>query len=227
MRSKALQAQQELGATIYFLYDHALQGYAAALSPEALKALRSDPDVAYIQQDQVVTLADTESNPPWGLDRIDQRPLPLNQAYQYDAAGRNVHAYIIDTGIRSTHSEFSGRIGSGFDAVDGGAPDDCHGHGTHVAGTIGGSTYGVAKAVTLHAVRVLDCSGSGTTSGVVAGIDWVTANHAGPAVAEYEPRRRRRRGTGPGPAQFGGRRRRLRRRRRQCQRRCLHFFAGT
>lgn len=183
VRSKALQAQQNLGATVYFLYDHALQGYTAELSPAALQALRNDTDVAFIQQDQVVTSADSEANPPWGLDRIDQRSLPLNQSYQYDVAGRNVHAYIIDTGIRSTHGEFSGRIGAGYDAVDGGAPDDCHGHGTHVAGTVGGSTYGVAKGVTLHAVRVLDCSGSGTTAGVVAGIDWVTANHASPAVA--------------------------------------------
>ena len=183
VRTKALQAQQNYGATVYFLYNNALQGYAAALSPAAVQALRSDPTVAYIQQDQVVTIAATEPNPPWGLDRIDQRSLPLNGAYQYDAAGRNVHAYIIDTGIRSTHAEFTGRIGAGYDAVDGGAPDDCNGHGTHVAGTIGGSTYGVAKAVTLHAVRVLDCNGSGTTSGVIAGIDWVTANHISPAVA--------------------------------------------
>ncbi len=180
---KAMQAEQMLGATVHQVYQYALSGYAATLSDQAVQALRKDADVAYIEQDQIVTITDSQPNPPWGLDRIDQRSLPLNASYSYAATGNGVHAYVIDTGIRSTHVEFSGRIGSGIDYVDGGAPDDCNGHGTHVAGTIGGTTYGVAKQVTLHAVRVLDCAGSGYTSGVVAGVDWVTANAIKPAVA--------------------------------------------
>jgi subtilisin family serine protease len=133
----------------------------------------------------VVTATDTQTPATWGLDRIDQRNLPLSNSYTYPTGASNVTAYIIDTGMRLTHSQFSGRAVSGYDAVDGGSADDCNGHGTHVAGTVGSTTYGVAKLVRLVAVRVLDCSGSGTTSGVVAGIDWVTAHHmAGrPAVA--------------------------------------------
>ena len=120
----------------------------------------------------------------WGLDRIDQRDLPLNNTYNYNQTGQAVHAYIIDTGMRATHQQFTGRVGNGADFVgDGQGTNDCHGHGTHVAGTTGGTTYGVAKLVTLHAVRVLNCQGSGTNSGVIAGVDWVTANHGSPAVA--------------------------------------------
>lgn len=120
----------------------------------------------------------------WGLDRIDQQLLPLNNTYNYNNDGSGVSAYVIDTGIRITHTEFGGRATHGFDAVnDGYNGNDCHGHGTHVAGTIGGTNYGVAKNVQLIAVRVLNCSGSGTTSGVIAGIDWVTVNAVRPAVA--------------------------------------------
>ncbi len=123
-------------------------------------------------------------NPPsWGLDRIDQRNLPLNSSYTYPNTATNVHAYIIDTGIRSTHNDFGGRATSGFDAVDGGTADDCNGHGTHVAGTVGGTAYGVAKGVQLVGVRVLNCAGSGTDAQVIAGIDWVTGNAVKPAVA--------------------------------------------
>ncbi|HAJ38063.1 MAG TPA: hypothetical protein DCL15_20520 [Chloroflexi bacterium] len=182
--SKAMQAATDLGATVHYVYADAIAGYAATLSDVALQRLRKDPDIAYIEQDQIVTALDVQSNPPWGLDRLDQRTLPLDTLYTYSATGSGVHAYIIDTGIRAAHVEFSGRIGSGRDFVDDDSnPTDCNGHGTHVAGTIGGSTYGVAKQVTLHGVRVLDCAGSGYTSGVVAGVDWVTANAIRPAVA--------------------------------------------
>jgi subtilisin family serine protease len=173
------------GATIHFNYNHALRGFAATLSPSAVEALRNNPNVSYVEADTEVRAFPTQSPATWGLDRIDQRNRPLTNSYTYQATGSGVSAYIIDTGIRLTHNEFGGRAVSGFDAIDGGSADDCNGHGTHVAGTVGGTTYGVAKAVRLVAVRVLNCQGSGTTSQVVAGIDWVTGNHlAGqPAVA--------------------------------------------
>jgi subtilisin family serine protease len=146
--------------------------------------LSQDPRVAYVEEDSVMEAFVTQSNPPWGLDRIDERDLPLSATYTYATTGAGVNAYIIDTGIRRTHTQFGGRAFAGFDAIrDGRNTTDCNGHGTHVAGTVGGSTYGVAKAVRLFAVRVLGCSGSGSTSGVIAGVDWVTANHVKPAVA--------------------------------------------
>jgi subtilisin family serine protease len=174
-----------LGGELRFVYDAALSGFAARLSPAALDALRRDPRVAYIEPDQLVhTLATQTPVPSWGLDRIDQRNLPLNNRYTWNASAVNVHVYIIDTGIRITHTNFGGRASHGFDAIDGRLPaDDCHGHGTHVAGIVGSTSYGVAKQVRLHAVRVLDCGGTGTVSQVVAGINWVTANAVKPAVA--------------------------------------------
>jgi subtilisin family serine protease len=165
-------------------FGHALTGFVANISRAEAEALLADPSVKYIEQDQYVSINET-----WGLDRTDQRFLPLDNANfagagDYAGGGAGVHAYIIDTGVRLTHNEFSGRIGDGYDAVDNdNDPSDCNGHGTHVAGTVAGTTYGLAKSATVHGVRVLDCGGSGTYAGVIAGIDWVTANHQGPAVA--------------------------------------------
>ena len=181
----AAKVSRARGGEVDRQYQSAMRGFSAKLSAEALASLRQDSRVAFIEADRRVRLSDTQTGATWGLDRIDQRNLPLNGTYVYNAKGAGVKAYIIDTGIRLTHSQFGGRAISGYDAIDGGSADDCNGHGTHVAGTVGGSTYGVAKSVQLVAVRVLNCQGSGTNSQVIAGIDWVTGNHlAGqPAVA--------------------------------------------
>ena len=168
-----------------FRYRNAVRGFAASLSPVALRALRGDPRVAYVEEDQEVRLDVVQSNATWGLDRIDQAGLPLSTTYTFTQTGSGVDAYVIDTGIRFTHSEFGGRAVAGIDEVaPGGTAADQHGHGTHVAGTIGGATFGVAKNVRLISVRVLDALGGGTIAGVTAGVDWVTGNHTTrPAVA--------------------------------------------
>ena len=173
-----------VGGRVRHTYRAALRGMAIELPDAAAAALRNVPSVALVEQDQVMTASTTQSNATWGLDRIDQSALPLNFSYVYDATGAGVTAYIIDTGILLGHSEFGGRAVAGFDAITAnGSAADCNGHGTHVAGSVGGATYGVAKSVSLVAVRVLDCGGSGDNSGVIAGVDWVTANHRAPAVA--------------------------------------------
>jgi serine protease len=165
-------------------FDRALRGFVVQADDAALARLLADPSVAYVEEDGIVSINATQTGATWGIDRVDQRDLPLNQTYNYDTTASNVHAYIIDTGVLLTHSQFTGRMGNGFDAVtSGGNANDCQGHGTHVAGTVGGSTYGVAKGVTIHPVRVLGCNGSGTNSGVIAGMDWVATNHVKPAVA--------------------------------------------
>ena len=165
-------------------YNNVLRGFVARADDKGLARLLADPRVAYVQEDGVVSIAASQTNATWGIDRVDQRNLPLNQTYTYDTTASSVHAYVIDTGIMASHSQFSGRLGASYDAVtNGGNANDCQGHGTHVAGTVGGSTYGIAKEVKLHAVRVLDCNGSGANSGVIAGMDWVANNHVKPAVA--------------------------------------------
>jgi subtilisin family serine protease len=174
----------DLGVAPKHTYRSVLSGFSAALSSAKAKALAADPRVAYVEQNSTVRVNDTQPNATWGLDRIDQRDLPLSKTYTYDTSASNVNAYIIDTGIRTSHSEFGGRASVGTDTVGGGQNgQDCQGHGTHVAGTVGGRNHGVAKSVNLIAVRVLDCDGSGTTAGVIAGVDWVTANARKPAVA--------------------------------------------
>ena len=166
------------------VWAHALKGFSVQMTEEEALALAEDPDVAYVEEDSVMEINATQTGATWGLDRIDQRNLPLSTTYSYTTTGSGVNVYVIDTGIRRTHNDFGGRAFVGFDSVgDGRNTNDCNGHGTHVAGTIGGATWGVAKSVRLFAVRVLNCSGSGTTSGVISGVNWVTANHVKPAVA--------------------------------------------
>ncbi|MHB1262890.1 MAG: S8 family peptidase [Gemmatimonadaceae bacterium] len=174
---------REHGVAPDYVYSTVLNGFAGSISDAARAGLLRDARVARVEQDGIAYASTTQSGATWGLDRIDQRALPLSTTYSYTATASNVYAYIIDTGIRFSHSEFGGRATSGYDAVDGGSADDCNGHGTHVAGTVGGATYGVAKGVNLVAVRVLDCAGSGSWSGVIAGMDWVAQNHRSPAVA--------------------------------------------
>jgi len=167
------------------VFAHAINGFSAEMTEEEAIALSDDPRVAFVEEDSVMEIVTTQSPvPSWGLDRVDQAALPLSNSYTFTTTGSGVNAYIIDTGIRITHQQFGGRASVAFDAIgDGRNGIDCNGHGTHVSGTVGGSTFGIAKAVRLFAVRVLDCTGSGTTSGVIAGVDWVTGHHASPAVA--------------------------------------------
>jgi subtilisin family serine protease len=196
VQASAISMLEATGGKVIFEYGTALNGFAAVLSDKTLLELRKNPQVDYIEADQVVHLApeltpdnsanaDTiQAGATWGLDRVDQHALPLNNTYIYLNTGAGVNVYVIDTGIRTTHTQFGGRASKDFDAIgDGQNGNDCYGHGTHVAGTIGGITYGVAKAVKLHAVRVLDCTGNGFNSGVIAGVNWVAAHRIKPAVA--------------------------------------------
>ena len=164
------------------IYQNALNGFSVEMSEADAERLSEDFRVKFVEEDGVVTADVTQNNPPWGLDRIDQRNRPLSATYTYNWTGSGVRAYVIDTGIRTSHTQFGGRASNVFDAF-GGSGADCNGHGTHVSGTIGGSTYGVAKSALLRGVRVLDCNGSGSNSGVIAGVDWVRVNRINPAVA--------------------------------------------
>jgi subtilisin family serine protease len=179
----AVDMAARYGGSVTFVYEHALRGFAVKMKEEAALKLAADPRVEYVEADSMVYAVATQSGATWGIDRIDQVNLPLSGTYNYnDTAGNGVRAYIIDTGIRTAHTNFGGRASAVFDAF-GGNGQDCNGHGTHVAGTVGSSTWGVAKRAFLRAVRVLDCNGSGSNSGVIAGVNWVTQNHISPAVA--------------------------------------------
>ncbi|ADV67955.1 S8 family peptidase [Deinococcus maricopensis] len=171
------------GVNVLQVYSTALNGFAAKLSDANLAKLKSNPAVSYVEQDATVRADATQTGATWGLDRIDQRNLPLDSSYTYSTTASNVTAYIIDTGIRTTHNEFGGRASWGTNTSGDGQNTDCNGHGTHVAGTVGGSTYGVAKGVKLVAIKVLNCQGSGSNSGVIAGIDWAAKNRSGAGVA--------------------------------------------
>jgi subtilisin family serine protease len=176
------------GVTPQHVYSAALTGFAASLNAGQLNALRSHPSVSFVEQDQVSELSTTQSGATWGIDRTDQRSRPLSGTYNYTNTASAVRAYIIDTGVRSTHAEFrktdgTSRASNVYNATGDGNASDCNGHGTHVAGTVGGKTYGIAKAVMIRAVKVFTCSGGSANSTIIAGIDWVTANHVKPAVA--------------------------------------------
>ncbi|GAB2601901.1 S8 family peptidase [Ramlibacter solisilvae] len=175
------------GGQLHHAYSHAFKGFAATLPDAAVQALRHNPNIEHIEQDATVSLqqlASPQNQATWGLDRLDQVDLPLDTQYHFNQTGAGVYAFIVDTGIRADHSEFSGRVMPGYGAIaDGNGTNDCNGHGTHVAGTVGGTTWGVAKGVKLVPVRVLDCSGSGSWSAVIAGIDWLAASNLRPAVA--------------------------------------------
>lgn len=182
-----------VGVVPTFTYTHALNGFAGALTDAQVAALQANPVVTLVERDQVATINTTEPTvhsgwDTWGLDRTDQRALPLSSSYTHNNTGAGVHVYMFDTGIRFSHVEFGGRASAYYDAIgDGQNGNDCNGHGTHTSGTVGGGlagqVTGIANGVTLHSVRILDCSGSGTSAQFLAGLDFVTANHQSPAVA--------------------------------------------
>lgn len=180
------------GAKVTHTYENALRGFVVSADDATLARLLADPRVDYIEEDGIVAMNPAYQQPAsWGLDRVDQRSLPLDTWYTFFFIASGVHAYVVDTGIRPTHTQFNwwtgappSRVSNGFTSIaDGNGINDCHGHGTHVAGTMAGGFHGIARAATVHPVRVLDCSGFGTWSGVIAGLDWVRTNHIKPAVA--------------------------------------------
>ena len=189
----ARSLSQAHGGTLLFTYEHAIKGFAAQLPAQAVDALSRNPNVSYVEEDREAQLFGTQPSPPsWGLDRVDQRDTPLNLSYSYANGGAGVNLYVLDTGIRKTHSEFGGRAAYVPNGANGDfvgdrqgrrkGAEDCHGHGTHVAGTAGGASYGMAKAVSIWSARVVDCRGSGSVSMAIAAVDWVTGNGLKPAV---------------------------------------------
>ncbi|SDP12430.1 Serine protease, subtilisin family [Lentzea jiangxiensis] len=183
-RAAAPELAGRYGGQVGKIWQHALNGFSVKMTAKQAARLAADPKVAFVEQDAEVSLLDVQQNPPsWGLDRSDQRDLPLSNSYQYDTTASNVTAYIVDTGVRTTHQTFGGRATWGANTSGDGNNSDCNGHGTHVAGTVAGAEYGIAKAAKVVAVKVLNCQGSGTIQGVVDGVNWVTANAVKPAVA--------------------------------------------
>ncbi|NUR93401.1 MAG: S8 family peptidase, partial [Nonomuraea sp.] len=180
-KARALASAYEAGIT--HVYSAGLRGFAARLTAGDAARLAADPAVAYVTPDRVSRIADTQQNPTWGLDRVDQANLPLSSSYTYPDKATGVTAYVLDTGLYKAHQDFGGRAADGYDFIDDdGVANDCHGHGTHVSGTIGSATYGLAKGVRLVGVRVLGCDGSAPNSDIIAGIDWVIQNARKPAL---------------------------------------------
>jgi len=184
VRESTVELAARFNLDVEHVYETALLGFSFGGSKEDVDALIKHADIAYVEEDGMVFLSATQTNAPWGLDRVDQRDRPLNGTYVYDATASNVRVYVIDSGIRASHSNFGGRVLAGATGIsDGRGTNDCNGHGTHVAGTIAGSTWGVAKAARLVPVRVFGCTGGSSNSLIVSGINWVAANHVKPAVA--------------------------------------------
>jgi subtilisin family serine protease len=184
IESEAQFLSDVYGGSVRGIYAHALKGYAAEMTAGQAEALSRDDRVLFVEEDSHISISATQTNAPWNLDRVDQRNMPLDTNYQYTQTGAGAHVYILDTGIRITHQEFGGRANVVFDALNDGQNGlDCNGHGTHVAGTVGGATYGVAKNVALHSVRVLPCGGFGQISDLITGVDWIKAHRINPAVA--------------------------------------------